>query len=68
MAGIIYQENRKHISDRRCFFALCEDCLWCATVFGARLNEQHKAGYACPNCQRTVELIPLADGEACRIE
>ena len=40
-------------------FLLCDNCYWCASVFKTRLIEIE----SCPQCQKQVSSIPLADNE-----
>lgn len=64
----INNNNRPEARKRHCYFTLCSNCLWCASVFEARLAEPPAEKYFCPNCHFKVELMPLADREVYRLE
>lgn len=48
-------------------FAICNSCLWCASVFCEYLSGRFAEEYFCPLCCSRVEMIPLADGEVYRL-
>lgn len=51
-----------------CYFAICNNCLWCASVFSTSLSGHIAEKHRCPSCRRSVEIIPLADDEIYRME
>lgn len=57
----------RNFSTRRSFFAICNSCLWCASVFCEYLSGSFAEEYFCPLCCSRVEMIPLADGEVYRL-
>ena len=60
-----------------CKFAICESCLWCATIFHKAAVKQEHEEYAigtssnfqiCPTCKnKNISLTPLAKDEMYRI-
>jgi hypothetical protein len=40
-------------------FLICDDCFWCASALKSRLVEID----CCPQCQKQISSIPLADNE-----
>ena len=66
--GLSPAGNKPDVGKCRCYFALCGNCLWCASLFGSSLAEPLAEKIFCPNCHFDVEMMPLADREVYRLE
>jgi hypothetical protein len=58
----------RNFSTRHSLFAICNNCLWCASVFCECLPRRLIEKYFCPICRGSIEMIPLADNEVYRLE
>ena len=66
--GLSPAGNRTGVAKCRCYFTLCGNCLWCASVFESRQAGPLAEKYFCPNCHLKVEMMPLADREVYKLE
>jgi len=57
--SVVLQFDTRLSSTKTGLFLICDDCYWCASAITTRLIDID----SCPQCEKQVSSIPLADNE-----